>query len=148
MSDDIKSFDEFFKGEWFDNMMVQNGYDKSKPITPCVFCDKSKIKAATIEMLEHDGIDFMCFTPMNPIIAGHLLIVPVGHVGDSSGDYKITGAGFALAAKVADKYKYKHYNLISNKGALADQTVFHLHIHIIPRGKDDDTITIWNKNEL
>lgn len=144
----MKSFDEFWKGEWFNDMMVEGGYDENKPIQPCVFCDKSKIKSATIEMYNHDGFEFMCFTPLNPIIAGHLLIVPVTHVSNTSIDYKITGACFSLAAKIADKYNYKDYNLISNKGKLADQTVFHLHIHIIPRGKDDDTITIWNKHEL
>ena len=144
----MRNFEDFWDGKWFEDMMIKGGYNVDKPIGDCVFCDKSKIKSANIEMLSYDGIDFMCFTPLNPIIAGHLLIVPVPHVDDSSEDYKITGAGFALAAKVADKYNYKDYNLISNKGKLADQTVFHLHIHIIPRGKNDDTITIWNKNEL
>lgn len=144
----MKNFEDFWNGEWFNKMMVEGGYDSNKPIGECVFCDKSKIKTATIEMLEHDGIEFMCFTPLNPIVAGHLLIVPVKHVTDTSDDYIVTGAGFSLAAKIADKYKYDDYNLISNKGKLADQTVFHLHIHIVPRGKDDDTITIWNKNEL
>ena len=133
-----------FASEWFD----KNVYDKGvyNDETSCVFCDKSKIKSATIEMFEYNGIEFMCFTPLNPIVAGHLLIVPVKHVTGASDDYTITGYSFALAAKIADKYNYENYNLIVNKGELADQTVFHLHVHIIPRSKDDETITIWNKH--
>lgn len=59
--------------------------------------------------------------------------------------YEITGKAFELASIIADERKYEHYNLIVNKGEHADQTVFHLHVHIIPHTENDKTITIWNQ---
>lgn len=112
----------------------------------CVFCDHDKIEASNIEKIRHKGFDFLTFTPLNPITPGHLLVIPNIHVDDASAEPVITGAAFELATMVADKAGYKHYNLIVNKGEDADQTVFHLHVHIVPRYKDDDTITIWNKD--
>ncbi len=112
----------------------------------CVFCDHSKIQAANIEEYQLKGFDFLSFTPLDPITQGHLLVVPTIHVDNASSEPVITGAAFELAAMIADDMGYEDYNLIVNKGANADQTVFHLHVHIVPRFKNDDTITIWNKD--
>lgn len=114
----------------------------------CVFCDTNKIEASNIEKHRLRGFDFLSFTPLDPITPGHLLVIPVMHVDDASAESVITGAAFELATTIADKQEYKHYNLIVNKGEDADQTVFHLHVHIVPRYKDDDTITIWNKDNV
>lgn len=114
----------------------------------CVFCDHSKIQAANITEYRLKGFDFLSFTPLNPITQGHLIVIPVIHVDDASSEPVVTGATFELAAMIADDMGYEDYNLIANKGANADQTVFHLHVHIVPRYKGDDTITIWNKDAV
>lgn len=125
----------------FKEFLTLNENDKD-----CVFCDKTKIEATDIETHTFNGYEFMSFTPLNPISRGHILIVPISHVVDSSSNSKITAAAFGLASELAtNKYKYEDYNLISNKGKHADQTVFHLHVHIVPRHENDKTITIWNK---
>jgi histidine triad (HIT) family protein len=126
------------------NMTLDEVRAKSKK-SGCVFCDHSKIQAANIEGYQLKGFDFLSFTPLNPITQGHLVVIPVIHVNDASAEPVITGATFELAAMIADDLGYEDYNLIVNKGANADQTVFHLHVHIVPRYKNDDTITIWNK---
>lgn len=110
----------------------------------CVFCDQSKIQAGDIRQYHLRGVDFISFTPLKPISLGHLVVVPVSHVDNASTDPLITGMAFELAAMIAKDSGLDDYNLIVNNGAYADQTVFHLHIHIVPRFKDDDTITIWN----
>lgn len=143
--DGIEIFDQMFKQE--KNRMFSSADEiraKSKR-DDCVFCDHSKIEASNIEKIRHKGFDFLTFTPLNPITPGHLLVIPNIHVDDASTDPVITGVAFELAAIVADKTGYDDYNLIVNKGKNADQTVFHLHVHIVPRYEDDDTITIWNK---
>ena len=112
----------------------------------CVFCDQSKIQAANIEEYQLKGFDFLSFTPLNPITQGHLIVIPTIHVDDASSEPVVTGATFELASMIAKDMGYEDYNLIVNKGTHADQTVFHLHVHIVPRHKGDDTITIWNKN--
>lgn len=124
-------------------MTIDEARSKSKK-KGCVFCDQSKIRANDIENHRLKGFDFLSFTPLDPIVPGHLIVIPVIHVDDASDEPVITGATFELAATIADDMGYKDYNLIINKGANADQTVFHLHVHIVPRFKDDDTITIWN----
>lgn len=113
----------------------------------CVFCDHSKIQASNVREYNLNGFDFLSFTPLNPITPGHLIVVPVIHVDDASTEPVITGAAFQLAAMIAENSNYNDYNLIVNKGADADQTVFHLHVHIVPRFKDDNTITVWHKND-
>lgn len=111
----------------------------------CVFCDQSKIQAANITEYRLRGFDFLSFTPLNPITQGHLIVIPTVHIDDASDQPYVTGATFELAAMIAEDMGYEDYNLIVNKGANADQTVFHLHVHIVPRFKGDETITIWNK---
>lgn len=113
----------------------------------CVFCDHSKIQAGDIREHHLRGVDFLSFTPLNPIALGHLVVIPVPHVDDASAAPDITGATFELASMIAKDRGLDSYNLIVNKGAYADQTVFHLHVHIIPRFKGDETITVWNTNE-
>lgn len=110
----------------------------------CVFCDHSKIQAGDIKKHQLNGFDFLSFTPLNPISQGHLIVIPVVHITDASSEPAITGATFQLASTIADDMGHEDYNLIVNKGANADQTVFHLHVHIVPRFKGDNTITIWN----
>lgn len=110
----------------------------------CVFCDHSKIQADNIKEHRLRGVDFLSFTPLSPITPGHLVVIPVPHVAGASAAPDITGATFELAAMIANDLGIDHYNLIVNKGAYADQTVFHLHVHIVPRFKGDDTITIWS----
>lgn len=145
--DGIQIFDDMVNQQRrkFSTITVDEVRAKSKR-DDCVFCDHDKIEASNIEKIRHKGFDFLTFTPLNPITPGHLLVIPNIHVDDASAEPVITGAAFELATMVADKAGYKHYNLIVNKGEDADQTVFHLHVHIVPRYKDDDTITIWNKD--
>lgn len=144
--DGIQIFDKMFNAERNKKFLKIDDVRAKSKRDDCVFCDHDKIEASNIEKIRHKGFDFLTFTPLNPITPGHLLVIPDIHVDDASAEPVITGAAFELATMVADKAGYKHYNLIVNKGENADQTVFHLHVHIIPRYKDDDTITIWNKD--
>ena len=40
------------------------------------------------------------------------------------------------------------YNIVQNNGVAAGQTVFHFHIHLIPRFKDDHVVLGWEMGEL
>lgn len=113
---------------------------KSEP--GCEFCNRVKIIATDVKEHNYRGYKFYSFTPINPIIPGHTLVVPQIHVKDASENPDITGLTFGIASIIAKK-RFKEYNLITNCGKHADQTVFHLHIHIVPRFLDDQTITLW-----
>lgn len=103
----------------------------------CVFCDKDKIKSNVVEIDE-----CYVFEPLNPIVDGHLLIVHKTHTMDFTDNIDI----FAEACRVASKVANLHggdYNLITSKGSDATQTVFHCHIHLIPRKKNDGLNLPW-----
>ena len=77
-----------------------------------------------------------------PVNKGHLLIIPFRHVSDF---FDLTeeehGAVFKLVdeakALLDKKYKPDGYNIGINVGEAAGQTVWHVHVHVIPRFKDD-----------
>ena len=102
--------------------------------------------------LLNDICDVVMFTPLNPCVTGHLLFVPSIHI-DNIGDTR-AGAGNVVAAtyKAIQLYLSEFpmdANIITNNEANADQTVFHLHVHLIPREfKDGVTLPwTWQKKE-
>lgn len=103
----------------------------------CVFCAKQ-------------GADLICenelakaFYDQYPVNVGHVLLVPKRHVaGFFEATVEEIAAINALVFRVKDildaKYKPDGYNIGVNVGASAGQTVFHLHLHVIPRYQGDD----------
>jgi diadenosine tetraphosphate (Ap4A) HIT family hydrolase len=77
-----------------------------------------------------------------PVSEGHLLIVPRRHVAtwfDASEEERaaITGAIDRGRELIASRHRPDGYNIGINVGEAAGQTVFHLHVHLIPRYKND-----------
>ncbi len=109
-------------------------------ITNCPFCDR-------IRMQQWDQVmSNMCaFEPLNPVTPGHVLVVPFAHVEatqDFMPSFLSTLAGYAVT--VARVRKIKEYNLILNVGDAATQSVAHIHIHIVPRKKNDGLMLPWS----
>ncbi len=78
----------------------------------------------------------------NPASPGHLLILPRRHVGDwfeTTTEERIALFGLADAAKLWLEREFHPggYNLGINVGELAGQTIFHVHLHVIPRYRGD-----------
>lgn len=72
---------------------------------------------------------------------GHLLVVPRVHVPDAVTDPEVTASTFRRAAELAGDYGDGH--LITNFGAAAEQTVLHLHVHVVPRRVGDGLLMPW-----
>jgi len=80
--------------------------------------------------------------PLHPVTKGHLLVVPFSHVNDFAQNPTVS----AWAMKLASWWAARHpgdWNLITSKGDAATQTVHHLHIHLLPRHKDDGLKLPW-----
>lgn len=109
--------------------------------TNCVFCDIIAGTApAVIAYTWHDAV---AFTPLNPVTVGHVLIVPrqhITHPHDNPNVYKAVSGRAAVFAGLMDT----HYNLITNVGEHATQSVEHLHIHIVPRFEGDGLQLPWS----
>lgn len=107
----------------------------------CVFCDREKIKS---DVREYENC--LIFTPLNPIVPGHLLVVNKVHTGDFTSDYTIFGETCIVASKIANEIG-GDFNLITSKGKCATQTVFHTHIHLVPRFENDGLALPWTNQE-
>ena len=108
----------------------------------CVFCG---IIAAGDYDDESGGI--VSFAPLNPVRPGHRLIVPVAHVIDALEDPQVTARTMAYAAEVANARGLRPCNIMTSVGAEATQSVFHLHIHIVPRSAGDGLMLPWTEQQ-
>ena len=90
----------------------------------------------------------VAFMDINPATPGHALVVPRVHSADlleiSSEDLTATAlAAQRLARRMKDVLEADGINLINACGAAAWQTVFHFHIHVVPRYEDDPLKLPW-----
>lgn len=107
----------------------------------CVFCE---IAAGRGEAsIVHQDENVMAFMDLHPVTRGHLLVVPTAHsVGlEDLGDV-IGERVWSLARRLARTMRRSSIpcegiNLLLCDGEVAFQTVFHVHLHVIPRTRDD-----------
>jgi histidine triad (HIT) family protein len=103
----------------------------------CVFC--KRIQDGKFDL---DDGHAVAFEPLNPVVPGHLLVVPREHVQDAGENPDVAARTMRLAAEIAQGAAYP-YNLITSAGAAATQTIMHLHIHIVPRRPWDGLALPW-----
>ena len=112
----------------------------------CIFC---KIVAGELPAAKvHEDERTVAFMDINPAARGHLLVVPRAHSRDiheiAADDLAaVMRTGQAMAARVRDKLGADGVNLLQSSGSAAWQTVFHLHLHVIPRWKGDPLRLPW-----
>jgi histidine triad (HIT) family protein len=104
---------------------------------PCVFCEI--IHGRAPGNVVHRWGDAISIVPLNPVTPGHLLVLPVQHVQDFIHSPK----ALAVAARRAADIAPHPSNLIVSAGAEATQTIWHLHVHVIPRRKGDGLALPW-----
>ena len=104
----------------------------------CVFCSIIAGNAPANIVAEWD--DAIAFVPLNPVADGHILVVPRTHVADVLENPEIT----AQTMKRASEFAKAPCNLITSVGVVATQSIFHLHIHIIPRVEGDGLLLPWS----
>jgi histidine triad (HIT) family protein len=85
--------------------------------------------------------DAFAIVPLNPVTDGHTLVIPKTHVDDFTGDPAVSAATMRRAAELAASVG--PCNLITSRGREATQSVFHLHLHIVPRADNDGLALPW-----
>lgn len=108
----------------------------------CPFCE---IVTGSDTELIRVWPDALAFEPLNPVVPGHLLVIPRTHVPDFTFDPIVSATVMARAAKLAAECF--PCNLITSAGELATQTIRHLHIHIVPRRPGDGLTLPWTGQE-
>lgn len=108
----------------------------------CVFCEL----IASKKTYEIDAGVYR-FTPLNPVVEGHMLFVSSVHTDNASQSPAITGLVFAATARWAGNGSDNQYNLITSVGEYATQTIKHLHVHYVPRVAGDGLTLPWTGQE-
>jgi len=112
----------------------------------CIFC---KIVAGEIPCFKlFEDAETLAFMDINPVHDGHALVIPKAHAPNV---FEIAPEDFAVAARTAAKVAKAvnaavqpgGINLMQANGEGAGQSVFHFHLHIIPRRSDDGLLFNW-----
>lgn len=106
----------------------------------CIFCQIVRGEApATIVM---EWTDALAFYPLNPVTVGHTLVIPTAHVEDFAADPEQSAITMRRAGQLV-RWTNRPMNVITSRGRDATQSVFHLHLHLVPRAKDDGLALPW-----
>ncbi|MGW4663204.1 HIT family protein [Streptosporangium sandarakinum] len=104
----------------------------------CVFCEIITGAAPAAIIREWD--DALAFVPLNPVTEGHVLVIPKRHVADMAEDPAVS----AVAMRAASELAVPPCNIITSAGREATQSVFHLHLHVVPRRVQDGLALPWH----
>src|SRR5215210_3098586 len=113
----------------------------------CLFC---KIVAGEVPATRvHEDERTIAFMDINPATRGHLLVIPREHAADvhaiDPDDLRACAvAAQALAGRQRERLGADGVNLLNSTGAAAWQTVFHFHLHVIPRYESDPLRLPWS----
>lgn len=92
--------------------------------------------------------DAVAFLPLNPATAGHTLVVPRRHIAgvtdlDAATAHALADAVLDVARLIDSALHPEGFNVVQSTGAAATQTVFHLHVHVVPRMRGDGLPSPW-----
>ncbi|WP_122644255.1 HIT family protein [Luxibacter massiliensis] len=117
----------------------------------CIFCKLAagEIPSATL----YEDENFRVILDLSPAAKGHALIIPKEHYRNLYDlDEKLAAEVLVLAKKMVVKLKgildCDGYNIVQNNEEAAGQTVFHFHMHLIPRYKGDNVGLGWKMGKL
>lgn len=117
----------------------------------CLFC---KILNGDIpSTIVYEDEAFQAILDVSPAARGHVLILPKNHAADlfelpEEDASKIMILAKKIAGALKAAYHCDGINILQNNGEAAGQTVFHFHLHVIPRFKDDAVDIGWEKGQL
>jgi len=116
----------------------------------CIFCKIANggIPSETI----YEDNSFRVILDLGPASRGHALILPKQHYRDLCElDEETAKKVLPLAAKIGNAMKKSlgcaGFNVVQNNGEEAGQTVFHFHVHLIPRYEDGPVMVSWVPGE-
>lgn len=117
----------------------------------CIFCKLAAGDIPTNTVYEDDT--FRVIMDASPATRGHSLIIPKDHFANLyEMDEEVAAKAMKLAKKMAVHMKEKlncdGFNLLQNNEETAGQTVFHFHMHLIPRYKEDGVGITWTPGSL
>jgi histidine triad (HIT) family protein len=115
----------------------------------CDFCAIAAGETGT-EIFYRSG-RVVAFQPRRPATRGHTLVVPTVHLPDflelePGLAAELAAASVTVGRALRDVLRPDGMNMITSAGAAATQTVFHLHLHLVPRWWDDEMTDLWPRH--
>jgi histidine triad (HIT) family protein len=112
----------------------------------CIFCKIASGELPSTIVDEDERT--MAFMDIAPATRGHALVIPRAHSADllsveTEDLLAVAVASRRLAARAKERLRADGINLLNSCGAAAWQTVFHFHVHVIPRYRDDPLRLPW-----
>ncbi len=116
----------------------------------CIFCKIANGGIPSVTLYEDE--DFRVILDLGPATRGHALLLPKEHYKDlfeleDEMAKKVLVRAKRIAGRMKDALGADGMNLVQNNGEAAGQTVFHFHMHLIPRYKDDRAGILWKPGE-
>ncbi len=116
----------------------------------CIFCKiiSGEIPSSTV----YEDNDFKAIMDIFPAAKGHVIILPKKHYQnlfelDEEISTKALGVAKKIAIAVKEELNCDGINILQNNGEAAGQTVFHFHMHVIPRYNSDKVQITWNQGK-
>ena len=116
----------------------------------CIFCKIANGEIPSTTLYEDE--DFRVILDLGPATRGHALLLPKNHFAnlfelDDETAQKAILVAKKMAGKMRDALGADGFNLVQNNGEAAGQTVFHFHMHLIPRYENDNAGILWEPGE-
>ncbi len=117
----------------------------------CIFCKIANGEIPSNTLYEDD--DFRVILDLSPATKGHAILLPKEHYQDlfelsTETASKALVVAKKVAAAMQQVFKCDGFNLLQNNGEVAGQTIFHFHIHLIPRYTNDNVQISWHNGSL
>ena len=115
-------------------------------MTDCIFCKIAAGEIPSVTVYEDERVRaILDLAPGNP---GHTLVLPKAHFDDSIGmPEDLLGHLMAVGSRIGqaqmEAMDYEGFHLLQNNKEAAGQSVFHFHLHVIPRRKGDGAMGLW-----
>ncbi|MDL2212246.1 HIT family protein [Erysipelotrichaceae bacterium OttesenSCG-928-M19] len=111
----------------------------------CIFCKIINNEIPSYKIYEDD--DVLAFLDISQVTKGHTLVIPKKHAKNlyeiaSEDLIKVHQVVQELTCELTEKFNAQGVNIINNNHEAAGQTVFHYHVHIIPRYDENDQLTL------
>lgn len=117
----------------------------------CIFCKIANGEIPSRTLYEDD--DFRVIMDLAPATKGHSLILPKNHyknvyeIADDTAA-KVLPLAKKMATLMTEKLGADGFNIVQNNNEVAGQTVFHFHVHLIPRYNDDNQSLVMKPQEM
>ena len=117
----------------------------------CIFCKIANGEIPSKTLYEDE--EFRVILDLAPATKGHALILPKSHYKNlyelpDETAAKVMKLAKKMATTMTEKLGCDGFNIVQNNNEVAGQTVFHFHMHLIPRYENDKQRISWNPLEM